>query len=388
MSQTLYAQDIINLLEEPTDDRRLVMNRLTAEAPLAELLAAFQEKPAPLTCQLLCDLLGKRSADPEIDAALPLLVEALQDPSPGVRGSAVEALTNIGIPSTGDALMAAYNREELDEGMRRLFLAAFGAVGFRPALPFLLQGLHDPDGTTRQCAAWGLGKLRDPEAQEALLHALQQETDRYAAEVMREALKAFRPSNDSQNPIPSYREHEVVRLRNDLPRTHQKPWTGIPSENLFAGDRGTIVQVSTAASGQIAYEVEFVAQDGTARAIVEVGVDDIERSRYGYRIEHVQVGLKQLPVMRLPQEIGLVTAFLFNDVQRSMAGYYLSALDRVLEDKVASWEAAGNVCRLEIRKAFTWIIDTLSDDENECLIETPELRELITIWSKLIESEV
>jgi HEAT repeat protein len=159
----MNAQEIIQLLEEPTNNRWPMMDRITAEAPLAELVAA------------------------------------LQDPSSGVRGSAVEALTNIGNPSTGDALMALFNREEPDEGMRRLFLAAFGAVGYRPALPLLLQGLQDPDETTRQCAAWGLGKLKAPETREALRHALKQETDRYAAQVIREALKAVRPLKGSQS---------------------------------------------------------------------------------------------------------------------------------------------------------------------------------------------
>jgi hypothetical protein len=86
----MNAQEIIQLLEEPTNNRWPMMDRITAEAPLAELVAALQEKPAPFTRQLLCDILGKRYADPEIGSAIPVLVEALQDPSSGVRGSAGE----------------------------------------------------------------------------------------------------------------------------------------------------------------------------------------------------------------------------------------------------------------------------------------------------------
>ena len=107
--------------------------------------------------------------------------------------------------------------------------------------------------------------------------------------------------------------------------------------------------------------------------------------KYSYSIEYTKYGS---PVLRLPKEIELVTAFLFSDVQRSTEGYFLSAIDRVLQGEVSYEEAAGNVFRLEIKKDFTRVIDTLADDEtkNECVIETEELRELIVIWSELIEN--
>jgi hypothetical protein len=110
--------------------------------------------------------------------------------------------------------------------------------------------------------------------------------------------------------------------------------------------------------------------------------------KYSYHVEYVQVGSKRLPVIQLPKEIGLVTTFLFNDVQRSLEGYYLSTIDSVLQDRLPSAEAAGNVCRLEIKKDFTRVVDTLADDENECMIETEELRELIVIWSELIKEPI
>ena len=109
--------------------------------------------------------------------------------------------------------------------------------------------------------------------------------------------------------------------------------------------------------------------------------------RYSYHIEYIQVGSRRLPVMQLPEEIRLVTTFLLTDVQRPIEGYFLSAIDSVLQDKVSYAGAGGNVCRLEIRKDFTKVIDTLSGDENECLIETEELRELIVVWSETIEAK-
>ncbi len=111
-----------------------------------------------------------------------------------------------------------------------------------------------------------------------------------------------------------------------------------------------------------------------------------EEVKYPYRIEYTKYGS---PVMRLPRETELVTTFLFSDVQRNIGGYYLFAIDRVLQGEVPYSEAGGNVYRLEIRKDLTRVVDTLADDETEnaCVIETWELRELIVIWCGLTENK-
>lgn len=94
--------------------------------------------------------------------------------------------------------------------------------------------------------------------------------------------------------------------------------------------------------------------------------------------------------MRLPEEVGLVTTFLTGDVGRHGEGQYLSAIDSVLQDKQPYSEAGGNAYRLEINKDFTRIINTLVDENDEeyeeCTIETTELRELIKIWSEIINN--
>lgn len=109
--------------------------------------------------------------------------------------------------------------------------------------------------------------------------------------------------------------------------------------------------------------------------------------KYSYQVEYTKRGS---PVLRLPKELELVTTFLFNDVQRPIVGYFLSAIDRVLSGEKPFEEAAGNVCRLEIKKDFTRVIDTLAEAEttNECTLETEELRELITVWSELINNPI
>ena len=124
----MNAKEIVELLEKESDDGFIVMRQITTDAPLAELIIALQTKPIPLTRQLVCDILGERAADPMINSAIPTLLKALRDPI----------------------------------------------------------------GATRQCAAWSLGELKASEAKNALQHALEQESDPYAAEVMRKALKAIR----------------------------------------------------------------------------------------------------------------------------------------------------------------------------------------------------
>ena len=106
--------------------------------------------------------------------------------------------------------------------------------------------------------------------------------------------------------------------------------------------------------------------------------------KYSYHIDYNEFGSA---IMQLPKEIEHVTIFLLCDVMRPIEGYYISALDDVLQNKLPYQEAGGNVYRLEIRKDFTRVIDTLAEDEteNSCVIETSELREIIGIWCRVLE---
>ncbi len=106
--------------------------------------------------------------------------------------------------------------------------------------------------------------------------------------------------------------------------------------------------------------------------------------KYPYKVEYLSIGSKQVPVLRLPKEIELVTAFLFSDVQSGgvVGDFYLSEIDLVLQGKALYREVGGNAFVVEIKKDFTKLISTLTDGEDvhECLIETAELRELMEIW--------
>jgi len=109
--------------------------------------------------------------------------------------------------------------------------------------------------------------------------------------------------------------------------------------------------------------------------------------KYYYCIDYNELGS---PIMRLPKEIELVTIFLLCDVLLPIQEHYISAIDSVLQSKLPCSEIGGNVCRLEIRKDFTRIVDTLAEDktENDCVIETKELRKLIEVWCRILEEPV
>jgi hypothetical protein len=108
--------------------------------------------------------------------------------------------------------------------------------------------------------------------------------------------------------------------------------------------------------------------------------------KYPYYIEYTDFGF---PILRLPEEIGLVTAFLISDVQqRSISqDFFLEEINRVLQGEISSSEIGGNMCILEIKKDSTTIINILTDDENNpknrCVIETEELKNLILVWHQL-----
>jgi HEAT repeat protein len=181
------AQEIIRMLEESTKDRRSVKHQIDELASLEELIEAVKQAKMDLTKQILCELLGNRHDDSVVDVLLPFL----QDDSLGVRGEAADALARIGNTRAGKPLMDNLFIEA-DPGMQRALVLALGAVGYNPAIPYLIGLLGNPDETLRGCAAWSLGALKAKAAESRLLEAFETEIDEYARNRMSEALVAIR----------------------------------------------------------------------------------------------------------------------------------------------------------------------------------------------------
>jgi HEAT repeat protein len=185
----LNAEYIIQLLEVSTDDRRPVVKLVSKNASITELVIALQNSTG-LVRQILCDILGERQEQ----LAIPVLINCLNDTSPGVRSSTADALGKIGDSSAGEALLKRFDGTEKDTGVRQMLGIALGAVGYKPAIPFLIQALKDTDTTLRGCAAWSLGVLKAKEAEVSLEQALliTEKTELYTVNRIQEALKTIR----------------------------------------------------------------------------------------------------------------------------------------------------------------------------------------------------
>lgn len=179
----MNTQEIIQLLEEPTENGIPIKKKITAEAAIEDLIAAMHEPIAPLTRQILCDIVGDRRAA----QALPELLDALKDPSPNVRSAAADALSNVGDSQAGPALLERYRAEE-DKDVRVMLAVALGAVHYRPAIPDLVQALDDPYDTLQVEAAWSLGELKATEARGGMQRVLARQTDDHWSKLVQDAL--------------------------------------------------------------------------------------------------------------------------------------------------------------------------------------------------------
>jgi HEAT repeat protein len=154
------ADDVVDLLERPTEDGRGLMGRLELEAPTPVLSGALSRARKPMTRQLLADLLGFRG-DP---AAAEPLAGLLDDPDEGVRASAADALGKVLLADppppdvaerVGAAMLARYEVEP-SPAVYRTLASALGAARYRPALAALRAALESDDPSLARMAAWGL----------------------------------------------------------------------------------------------------------------------------------------------------------------------------------------------------------------------------------------
>lgn len=152
-----------------------------------EIVKAVDESSNPTTVQILCDILGELHAR----EAAPKLMECLVHPSAGVRSSAADALAKVGAEQAGAMLLERFSGAETEGSVVRMLATALGAVGYRPAIPQLVNALKSPDASLRGSAAWSLGALQAREAKEPLRLALEAEDNSYARARMKEAVESI-----------------------------------------------------------------------------------------------------------------------------------------------------------------------------------------------------
>jgi HEAT repeat protein len=184
--KSLTADDVIRLLTDAPSDFRPAMKILSrVGAPV--IIEAIRTSASSPFRGALCDVLGFRHEP----TAVPVLIEMLDDPDPGVRSAAADALAKIGDPEAGPALDDRF-RTELSSEVRSMLAAALGAVGRTQAIPMLIESLNDPWDALRGCAAWSLGHLKALEAEDALTQAVTREQGAYSKTQLERALSEIR----------------------------------------------------------------------------------------------------------------------------------------------------------------------------------------------------
>ena len=183
--KSLTSTHIIRLLEEPGRETKYPLKQqIKRAAAPTEIVKAIDESPNPITVQILCDVLGEL----RVKEAVPKLTECLAHPAKGVRSSAADALAKVGAEQAGPMLLERFSGAETEISVVRMLAVALGAVGYRSAIPQLVEALKSPDASLRGSAAWSLGALEAREAEEVLRLALQIECNSYARARMKEAI--------------------------------------------------------------------------------------------------------------------------------------------------------------------------------------------------------
>jgi HEAT repeat protein len=190
--KSLTADDVIRLLLVAPSDSRPATKILSRVGAPVIIEAIRIPASAPVRAGL-CDVLGFRHEP----TAVPVLVEMLDDPDPGVRSAAADALAKIGNPEAGPALEDRF-RTELSSEVRSMLAAALGAVGRTQAISLLIESLNDPWEVLRGCAAWSLGHLKALEAEDALTQAVKREQNAYSKTQLERALSEMRSERRRQ----------------------------------------------------------------------------------------------------------------------------------------------------------------------------------------------
>jgi uncharacterized protein DUF4926 len=73
-----------------------------------------------------------------------------------------------------------------------------------------------------------------------------------------------------------FRGHDVVKLKLSVGAENPQGWPGVSSTAVQAGTLGTIVAVYENDPTDHAYEVEFVAPDGSTLGLLTLADSDIE----------------------------------------------------------------------------------------------------------------
>jgi HEAT repeat protein len=167
-SENLTPEQILTRLEESRQQEGgsfAVYDHLVRDESLSTVIAALRAARDPVSRQVLCDVLGDRKEEPSI----PALLERLDDPAPGVRSAAADALGKVfgyvDVPPPAarrrevlDALLVRWEVEGSDD-VRSTLAQTLALLGDPSVRPLLEAAADHPDHKVRGQARWGLDHL-------------------------------------------------------------------------------------------------------------------------------------------------------------------------------------------------------------------------------------
>ena len=148
-------------------------------------------------------LLGESHQSP--DSVLPLLLNALQDPSHLVRVRAAESLGKIGDERAVKPLVEALNRGEEHPDVRASAAEALGQLKAAEAVEPLTDSLASTVWYVRYQAVVALGRIGHPSARDAVTQVVRYDPDFSVRAVAREVLPKLEETAGRARRVPKFR---------------------------------------------------------------------------------------------------------------------------------------------------------------------------------------
>ena len=103
-----------------------------------------------------------------------------------------------------------------------------------------------------------------------------------------------------------------------------------------------------------------------------------------YEVYELADGSKHLNVIFDDEKYDLLTIFLVVEVN-AFRKWIKESFDKVISGRVQYEKFGGNICYTEITPDITTIYNSLSDDDEQCEVNTLELRQLIDEWCDKVD---
>lgn len=187
-----------------------------------------------------------------LEAALPVLVDALSDDSPDVRKEALKSLIAFRDPATAEALLSGL--QETDSSLRTDAGSALLEIGGPSVVALLVNFISQPSAAYPEEVATLLGELGDASAAPALIPFLLDERIHVRRACIAALTKLTQPGSPAVTALIgllSDTSGEIVEAAADALGTIGDPAAAVPLANLVSNPSGAIRRISASALKRI-----------------------------------------------------------------------------------------------------------------------------------------